>query len=384
MSNVSEFIKPDNVEILWEVILDENVINTNDPNQITNIKNYFNNQLRTYYEGEKMNPNAFNLFQLNKNFISNFITNIHTQQNQQKPQLTLKNPSVTSGSQQKPDLVTSEDIHTDRKNKFDNDLAARVNEFQNAMALPIPEAPKFSDKLDKPINEMEALIAQTLAQRNFEIEQIHKGTNKNDAEKWLKGEITSIKSYSGTSVEEYNQKTAGREATIRFPPNKNAPKQQQINHSQEINYIQIGENMDSNNINNDIITLPNNIYSPSNSNTNYNSTPTLKKSISWATNDNNIKLSIAEEPVALLRLTPTEFNHSPTPSATANSTNIFSKLKSVASVAQVSSPTGVTKELDSLKIEFALMNKKLDSILEILKSTPTHLEEKTLTLLSTT
>jgi hypothetical protein len=343
MNNISEFIKPDNVEILWEVILDENVINTNDPNQLINIKNYFNNQLRTYYEGEKMNPNAFNLFQLNKNFISNFITNIHTQQNQQnqqKPHLTLKNPSLTSGSQQKPDLITSEDIHTDRKNQFDNDLAARVNEFQSAMALPIPEAPKFSDKLDKPINEMEALIAQTLAQRNFEIEQIHKGTNKNDAEKWLKGEITSIKS------------------------NKNAPKQQQINHSQEINYIQIGENMDSNNITKDIITLPNNIYSPSNS----NSTSTLKKSISWATNDNNIKLSIAEEPVV----------------------NIFSKLKSVASVTPVSvpysstdvpeynqktsgrdatirfSPTGVTKELDSLKIEFALMNKKLDSILEIL------------------
>lgn len=345
MSNVSEFIKPDNVEILWEVILDENVINTNDPNQLMNIKNYFNNQLRTYYEGEKMNPNAFNLFQLNKNFISNFITNIHTQQNQQKPPLTLKTQSVTSGLQQKPDLITSEDIHTDRKNKFDNDLAARVNEFQNAMALPIPEIPKFSDKLDKPINEMEALIAQTLAQRNFEIEQIHKGTNKNDAEKWLKGEITSIKS-------------------------KNAPQQQLINRSQEINYIQIGENMDSNNITNDIITLPNNIYSPSNSNSNYNSTSTLKKSISWATNDNdnNIKLSIAEEPVALLRLMPTEFNHSPTPSATANSTNIFSKLKSIASVAQVSSPTGVTKELDSLKIEFALMNKKLDSILEILLS----------------
>jgi len=353
MSNVSEFIKPDNVEILWEVILDENVINTNDPNQLTNIKNYFNNQLRTYYEGEKMNPNAFNLFQLNKNFISNFITNIHTQQNQQKPQLTLKNPSVasgnygvqslTSGSQQKHDLITSEDIHTDRKNQFDNDLAARVNEFQSAMTLPIPEIPKFSDKLDKPINEMEALIAQTLAQRNFEIEQIHKGTNKNDAEKWLKGEITSIKS------------------------NKNAPQQQQqINHGAEINYIQIGENMDSNNINNDIITLPNNIYSPSNSNSNSNSISTLKKSISWATNDNNIKLSIAEEPVSLLRLTPTEFNHSPTLSATANIANIFSKLKSVASVASVSVPVDVTKELDSLKIEFALMNKKLDSILEIL------------------
>ena len=353
MNNISEFIKPDNVEILWEVILDENVINKNDPNQLINIKNYFNNQLRTYYEGEKMNPNAFDLFQLNKNFISNFITNIHTQQNQQnqqKPQLTLKTSvasgnygvqSLTSGSQQKPDLITSDDIHTDRKNKFDHDLAARVNEFQSAMALPIPEAPMFSDKLDKPINEMEALIAQTLAQRNFEIEQIHKSTNKNDAEKWLKGEITSIKS------------------------SKNAPQQQQqINHSQEINYIQIGENMDSNNITKDIITLPNNIYSPSNS----NSTSTLKKSISWATNDNNIKLSIAEEPAV----------------------NIFSKLKSVASVTSVSvpysstdvpeynqktsgrdatirfPPTGVTKELDSLKIEFALMNKKLDSILEIL------------------
>lgn len=64
------------------------------------------------------------------------------------------------------------------------------------MSVPIPEAPKFSDaELDKPIGSaMDELIARTLAQRNFEIENIHKSANKNEVEKWLKPAETSVKS----------------------------------------------------------------------------------------------------------------------------------------------------------------------------------------------
>jgi hypothetical protein len=59
----------------------------------------------------------------------------------------------------------------------------------------VPDAPNFKDnELDKPIQEMEKLIARTLAERNFEIEQIHNKINPEEAEKWLQPKETSLKS----------------------------------------------------------------------------------------------------------------------------------------------------------------------------------------------
>jgi hypothetical protein len=78
---------------------------------------------------------------------------------------------------------------------FKNSLEKRKEDFNHSMVVPVPEAPDFSDNTkDEPIGSaMGDLIARTLAQRNFELENIHKNViNKEAVASWLQPSETSI------------------------------------------------------------------------------------------------------------------------------------------------------------------------------------------------
>ena len=47
------------------------------------------------------------------------------------------------------------------------------------MALPVPEKPNFSDKLDEPMSEMEIALKNAISQRNYDIEQVSKNISIN-------------------------------------------------------------------------------------------------------------------------------------------------------------------------------------------------------------
>jgi hypothetical protein len=69
-------------------------------------------------------------------------------------------------------------------------------EFESAIIPQKPKALDFSDKTEEgKIKEMESLIAETVAKRNFDIEIIQNSFNTNaiDPESWLKPAETSIK-----------------------------------------------------------------------------------------------------------------------------------------------------------------------------------------------
>ena len=54
-------------------------------------------------------------------------------------------------------------------------MTRKQNEFTRGMSVPVPEIPKFGEDLDKPIGSaMDELIAKTLAERNYEIQQIQR------------------------------------------------------------------------------------------------------------------------------------------------------------------------------------------------------------------
>ena len=96
-------------------------------------------------------------------------------------------------------MITYEEIQNDKRSQFDKDLNKRQEEFTNAMSLPVPPVPKFSDKLDDgPINEMEKAIQEITAQRNYDVEQINRNNNNSittsNADNWLKPQETSLKS----------------------------------------------------------------------------------------------------------------------------------------------------------------------------------------------
>jgi hypothetical protein len=156
----SSFTANENIDLLWEIILEEEFIRkVVSREKIVEFRNYFIVQIKEFYNATaKLN---IPLVQLNKQFITNFMMVMRSQQ-----------PTTTPNTQNKQ-LYTSQEIQAERKSQFENDLTRKQNEFTRAMSVPVPEIPKFSEDLDKPIGSaMDELIAKTLAERNYEIQQI--------------------------------------------------------------------------------------------------------------------------------------------------------------------------------------------------------------------
>jgi hypothetical protein len=154
----SSFTANENIDLLWEIILEEEFIRkVVSREKIVEFRNYFIVQIKEFHNATaKLN---IPLVQLNKQFITNFM-------------MVLQKPTTTPNTQNKQ-LYTSQEIQAERKSQFENDLTRKQNEFTRAMSVPVPEIPKFSEDLDKPIGSaMDELIAKTLAERNYEIQQI--------------------------------------------------------------------------------------------------------------------------------------------------------------------------------------------------------------------
>jgi hypothetical protein len=158
----ASFITNENIDLLWEIILEEELIRKLvSREKIVEFRNYFIVQIKEFYNATaKLN---IPLVQLNKQFITNFMTVMRAQQQPSSPIVPTENKQ----------LYTSQEIQAERKSQFENDLTRKQNEFTRAMSVPVPEIPKFSEDLDKPIGSaMDELIAKTLAERNYEILQI--------------------------------------------------------------------------------------------------------------------------------------------------------------------------------------------------------------------
>ena len=281
--NNSAFLSKENVEMIWEIILDEDFMKKDiNESEAVEIQKSFISEIKMFYQKEKgLNQG---LMDMNKKFIENVLSNRQTLQIIEKTtnMNTTINSSINSTMHvpvsQKP-LVTAEDIQSSRMNDFERQLSQKQNDFANAMTLKVPNRPNFNDEMDKPISAMEDLISRTLAQRNFDIEQIQKNINKDQVETFLKSQETSIKN-------EKQPMTQNKQSVPLYNVNNN-----------DVKFIKIGSEDISIQLNDAI-----EISSPLNEKTD-------KKHISWADNE-NIKLNIetsVEPPI--------------------QSTNILSKLK---------------------------------------------------------
>ena len=221
--NKSDFILNDNIELLWELIVDTDIVKMNF-NYIEKIKETFNSILPIFYDREK--NNSADLMTLNKMFISVIINKIKGEFFKEKG------------------IVTSKDIKNERINKFDTELMKQKNDFDSHNTIKVPPTPKFNDKLDDPLEDMELIIKQTIAKRNFDVEQFNKDISPNVNTGFLKPQETSIKKEKDT-----------------------------LNKTNELKYIKI-DNKELGNtiINNNLIELP-----PLRK----NSPPDFNKRISW-------------------------------------------------------------------------------------------------------
>jgi hypothetical protein len=187
--SVPTFLTNENMELLWDVLM-ENEIFQNKPREFfIKINTLFNEKIQSFYEIEKTNLSS--LLEINKKFISLFIRYIS---------LLLKSNKIGNNtSSNNSTFITHQEIQANRINEFEKNLNQIKQDFTKAMALPIPPTPEFKDKIEEPLSELDIEIKKTMAQRNYDIEVIHNniqslsneyGTNSSN---WLKGEETSIK-----------------------------------------------------------------------------------------------------------------------------------------------------------------------------------------------
>jgi hypothetical protein len=273
------------------------------------MQNFYITDIREFYEREKSRD--WDLMSLNKMFIETILQKLS---NPQPPALKLREPTIEVKN---PRSITAEDIHASRMNEFEKQFAERQNEFSRAMTTHVPEKPTFNDELDKPIGEMEDLIARTLAQRNFDIEQIQQNVDKEKVKSFLTSQDTSIKSEKGETQKNMQQL---------LKPAYNVGEN-------EVKYIQIGqEELPQLN---EVIDLQKAMNE--------------RRQVSWA-DEENIKLTIGGEQKQL-----------------EEKPSIFSKLKTKAREKDPSlSPLGNTLETNlkpaSYDTELKMLYKKVDDL----------------------
>jgi hypothetical protein len=184
--NINNFLTKENLTTLWDVISDEDIFKFLSRDIQSKVAQLFSNNVKGFFETEKTKTN--NLVDINKRYIMlilNHIKKTYTQQMPNKIKILDEPPTK--------EFITAEELQNERKSQFDKDLNKRQEEFENIMAVKAPPAPNFLDKYDdKPIGEMDKIIKDMTAKRNYDVEQITKNSVVDDS--WLKPQETSIKS----------------------------------------------------------------------------------------------------------------------------------------------------------------------------------------------
>lgn len=186
------FLNKENIKLLWDVISDEDIFKYLKSNSQERISQMFINNLRGFYEIERKKTN--NIVDINKKYILlilNHIKNTYSSVVPNKIKISYEEPPLK-------ELVTYEEIQNDRKSQFDRDLNRAQEEFTNAVTLKVPDVPNFSDNYkETPITEMDKILKEMTAKRNYEVEQINRRFNdsgEDNASNWLKSQETSLKS----------------------------------------------------------------------------------------------------------------------------------------------------------------------------------------------
>jgi len=189
--NSNPFLKKQNIETLWDVISEEEIFKFLSRDIQAKISDMFISNIKGFFEVERNKTN--NLVDINKKYILlilNYIKNTFPQNLPNKIKIFNEEPVSK-------ELITYEEIQNEKKTHFEKELSKVQEEFNNSMSLPVPEKPDFADKYsDSPISEMDKMIKEITAKRNYDVEQINHNyqTNINQADNWLKPQETSIKS----------------------------------------------------------------------------------------------------------------------------------------------------------------------------------------------
>jgi len=161
------FLGAVNVQRIWEVISTEIPHFDTAPRDIKmNFYEVYCGQMLQFYERRRKANALSDLLSMNKQFLEHMMSLLQT-----KDTSPTKKIKIMEEQAEEPVLYKIEDIQAERQKQFDDDFQRKRAEFESAVARPAPPAiPEFAIPIqDEKITSMEELIAQTVAQRNFDL-----------------------------------------------------------------------------------------------------------------------------------------------------------------------------------------------------------------------
>lgn len=170
-NSLKHFTTNKNLTMLWEVLLDELHINKS-PNSsaiVQNIQTVFDGNISLFTT--RANPNA-GIMNLNKQFLNQVLIAVNQLFPNLKQEQQIKLINISDEVLEEPYKV--EDIHSARQTNFEKQVSNKRLEFESSINVKKPPVVDFKDKTEPEIKitEMETLIAETMAKRKFDIDQI--------------------------------------------------------------------------------------------------------------------------------------------------------------------------------------------------------------------
>lgn len=300
------FLSKENIDLLWDVLLDEPVIKSISKTNQDQVYNAFYTNAFTFFEKEKNQQH--DLITLNKKFLSQMLK-------------AFRQEPVTIKEKQLKQLYKVEDIHSERQSMFETQLAQKKADFESSLLVNKPPVPNFTEKIDQDkIKGMDELIAKTVAQRNFDISPMN---ITSESEKWLKPQETSVK--------------------LKKP-------KEEIQEPAELKYIKIEKQASNYSIQNDVTELP------------FSKDSISTKKITWS-KDNEIRyFEEYKEPTVNSLLTHSLDNSMP------SSFNFLDKLKKIGNntIHDTNKVDLLEDRVDLMHLKLDELSKKVDKILESL------------------
>jgi len=326
--NISKFLNKQNIKLLWDVLLDELQIDINNKTIVTNIRTVFESNINPFTSNANKIPHLM-LVELNKQFLSQVVIAVNRLFPNLKKEKEFKLINITSEEIVEPYKV--EDIHSARQDNFEKQVLRKRLEFEKSINLNKPPQLDFSEKMDDgKIKEMDSLIAETIARRNFDIEQFQPKIISENNDNWIQQQ----------------------------PQQQQQQPQQQINANKSVQKKKVTwtEGKLSNNILQGILT----------NNENYQDFQDTSD------NQENISLLIEEQ------LSPLNRINSNTLSPLENSLNIFNKIKKVKDVnvnANINANTLINEtQINELNQKYDELNNKVDFLIELMTKLTNHFE----------
>lgn len=182
---ISSFITNENKALLWSVLHGSGKFTGIPDKHLHNVKEMFEITIREMSEHYRRLNQPIDLNNMNKEAVVVICNKIMQLQQQLQPQLqhnfSNQNHHTQQNYQKKqqqiPQLETiykAEDLQKERQNIFQNEFKKKEEEMSSILKLKKPEEINFTDDVyDKPIgDDMERLLAEALASRERELEQI--------------------------------------------------------------------------------------------------------------------------------------------------------------------------------------------------------------------